>query len=78
MCHTGMPVRNGNLGTDRTTTTKAASVRKQLGPRNSKSVEGRQANNGGGKARDGSAEELDRETGEEQMTVGWTRRKDGG
>ena len=29
--HTGMPVRNGNLGTDRTTTTKAASVRKQLG-----------------------------------------------
>ena len=32
-CHTGMPVRNGNLGTDRTTTTKAASVRKQLGPK---------------------------------------------
>ena len=28
--------------------------------------------------RDGSAEELDRETGEEQITVGWTRRKDGG
>ena len=35
-CHTGMPVRNGNLGTDRITTTKAASVRKQLGPKNSK------------------------------------------
>ena len=27
---------------------------------------------------DGSAEELDRETGEEQITVGWKRRKDGG
>ena len=77
MCYTGMPVRNGNLGTDRTTTTKAASVRKQLGPKNSKSDEGRQAKNGGVKGRDGSAEELDRETGEEQITVGWTRRKDG-
>ena len=71
MCHTGMPVRNGNLGTDRTTTTKAASVRKQLGTKNSKSNEGRQAKNGGVKGRDGSAEELDRETGEEQITVGW-------
>ena len=29
------------------------------------------------KGRDGSAEELDRETGEEQITVGWTRRMDG-
>ena len=31
VCHTGMPIRNGNLGNDRTiyTTTKAASVRKQ-------------------------------------------------
>ena len=28
--------------------------------------------------RDGSAEELDSETGEEQITMGWTRRKDGG
>ena len=75
-----MPVRNGHLGTDRTTTTKAASVRKHLGPKNSKSNEGRQAKNGGVKGRDGSAEELDRETGEEQImpTVGWTRRKDGG
>ena len=69
---------NGNFGTDRTTTTKAASVWKQLGPKNSKSNEGRQAKNGGVKGRDGSAEELDRETGEEQITVGWTRRKDGG
>ena len=42
-----MPVRNGNLGSDRTKTTKAASVRKQLGPKNSKSNEGRQAKNGG-------------------------------
>ena len=61
-----------------TTTTKAASVRKQLGTQNSKSNKGRQAKNGGVKGRDGSAEELDRETGEEQITVGWTRRKDGG
>ena len=46
--------------------------------KNSKSDEGRQAKNGGVKGRDGSAEELDRETGEEQITVGWTCRKDGG
>ena len=39
--HSGMPVRNGNLGSDRTTTTQAASVRKQLGSKNSKSNEGR-------------------------------------
>ena len=58
LCHTGMSVRNGNLGTDRPTTTKAASVRKI-----SKSNEGRYAKNGGVKGRDGSAEELDRETG---------------
>ena len=55
-----------------------ASVRKQLGPKNSKSNEGRQAKNGGVKGRDESAEELDRETGEEQITVAWTRRKDAG
>ena len=78
LCHTGMPVRNGNLVTDRSTTTKATSVRKQLGPKNSKCNEGRQARIDGVKVRDGSAEELDRETGEEQITVGWTRRKDGG
>ena len=72
-----MPVRNGNIGSDRTTTTQAASVRKQLGPKNSKSNESRQANNGGLKGRDGSAVELDRETGEEQITVGWIRRKVG-
>ena len=47
LCHTSLPVRNGNLGTDRTTTTKAASLRKQLGPKNSKSNESRQAKNGG-------------------------------
>ena len=34
--------------------------------------------NGGIKRRNGSAEELDRETGEEQTSVGRTRRKDGG
>ena len=78
LCHTSMPVGNGNLGSDRTTTTKAASVRKQLGPKNSKCNEGRQSKNGGVKGRDRSAEELNRETGEEQTTVGWTRRKDGG
>ena len=63
-----MPVRNVNLGNDRTTTTKAASVRKQLGTKNSKSNEGRQEDNGGVKGSDRSAEdaeELDRETGEE-------------
>ena len=64
-----MPVRNGNLGNDRTTTTKAASVRKQLGTKSSKSNEGRQAKNGGVKGRDRSAGELDRETGEEQTIV---------
>ena len=63
---------------DRTTTTKVASVRKQLGPKKSKSNEGRQAKNGGVKRRDGSAEELNRETGEDHTTVGRTRRKDGG
>ena len=77
LCHTSMPVRNGNLGSDRTTTKQTASVRKQLGPKNSKNNEGRQAKNGGVKGRDGSAEELGRETVEEQITVGWTRRKDG-
>ena len=77
LCHTSMAViRNGNLGSDRTTT-QAARVRKQLGPKNSKSNESRQAKNGGVKGRDGSAVELDRETGEEQITVGWIRRKDG-
>ena len=54
LCDTGMPVRNGNLVNDRTTTTKAASVRKQLGTKNSKSNEGRQAKNGGVKGRDRS------------------------
>ena len=43
----GMLVRNANLGNDRTTTTKAVIVRKQLGTKNSKSNEGRQAKNGG-------------------------------
>ena len=84
LCDTGMPVRNGNIGNDRTTTakpattTKVASVRKQLRTNNSKSNEGRQENNCGVKGRDRSAEELDRETGEEHTTVGRIRRKDGG
>ena len=41
------------------------------------SNEGRHEKNGVVKGRDGSAEELGSETGEEQATVGWTRRKDG-
>ena len=41
-------------------------------------VRSRQEKNGGVKGRDGSAEELDRETGEEQNTVGRTCRKDAG
>ena len=52
-------------------------MRKQLGPKNSKSNGSRQAKNGGVKGRDGSIVELDIETGEDQITVGWTRRKDG-
>ena len=55
LCDTGMPVRNGHFDTDQTTTTKAASVRKQLGTKNIKSSEGRQENNCGVKGRDGSA-----------------------
>ena len=65
-------------GTETLATTKAASGRKQLGTTNNKSNEGRDAKNGGVKGRDGSAEEPDRETGGEQITVGWKRRKDGG
>ena len=53
-------------------------VRKQLGPKKSKSNDGRQAKNRGDKGRDWCSEELNRETGEEQITEGWTRRKDGG
>ena len=45
-CDTGMSARNGNFGTDRNTTTKASSVRKQLGTKNSKSKEGRQEKKG--------------------------------
>ena len=78
LCETGMPEWNGNLGTDRTTTTKTASMRKQLETKNSKSNEGRQEKNCGVKGRDGSAEEIDRETGEKHSTVDRTRRKYGG
>ena len=34
LCDTGMPVPNGKLGNDRTTSTTATSVRKQLGTKN--------------------------------------------
>ena len=68
VCHAGMPVRNGNIGTDRTTTTKVASVRKQLGTKIARVTRADlQGKNGGVKGRDRSAEELDRETGEEQL-----------
>ena len=74
LCDTGMPVRNGNPGNDRTTTTKDASVRKQLGTTIARvTMADLQEKNGGVKGRDRSAEELDRETGEEQTTVGRTR-----
>ena len=68
-----MHVRNGNPGNDRTTTTKVASGRKQLGTRNIKINKGRQVKNGEVNGRDRSAEELDRDTGEEQTTIGRTR-----
>ena len=69
-----MPVRNGNPGNDRTTTTKVASVRKQLGTKIARVTRADlQEKNGGAKGRDRSAEELDRETGEEQTIVGRTR-----
>ena len=42
LCDIGMPVWNGNLDNYRTITTEAASVRKQLGTKHSKSNEGRQ------------------------------------
>ena len=58
--------------------TELQQQRKQLGMKNSRSKEGRQVKNGGVKGRDGSAEELDRENGEEQTTVDRTRRKNGG
>ena len=77
MCHR-VPVRNRILGNDQTKTTKAASVLKQMGTKNSKRNDGRQEKNGGVKVRDVSAEELDRGTGEEQTTMGRAHRKDGG
>ena len=57
---------------------KGCKCAKQLGTKNSKSNEGKQEKNGGVKGKDWSADELDRETGEEQATVGRTHRKDGG
>ena len=46
LCDSGMPVRSGNIGNDRTAKTEAASMRKQLGTKNSKSNDGRQKKNG--------------------------------
>ena len=53
-------------------------MRKQLGTKNIKSNEGRQEKNGGVNGRDGSAEAQDIETGEEQTTVGRSRREESG
>ena len=47
LCDTGMPVRNGNFGTDRNTIKSATSVRKQLDTKNSKGKDGRQEKNCG-------------------------------
>ena len=69
LCDTGLSVGNGNLGNDRTTITKATSLQKQLGTKNSKSKDDRQDQNGVVKGRDRSAEELDREPGEAQTTL---------
>ena len=57
---------------------QSVQVCENMGTKHVKSNDGRQEKNGGVKGRDGSAEELDRETGEEQTTVVRTRRKDGG
>ena len=43
-------------------------MQKQLGTKHNKSNEGRQEKNGGVKGRNRSAEDLDRDTGEEQST----------
>ena len=68
-----MSVRKETLALTELQQQRLQSVRKQLGPKHSKSNDGRQAKNGGVKGRDGSAEELDRETGEEQITMDRTR-----
>ena len=63
-----------NLVTARTTTTKAARVRKQLGPKIARvTIEGSQTKNGG----ETGVQRSLRERGEEQMAVGCTLRKDG-
>ena len=56
--YTGTPANNGNFGTERNTTTKTVSVRKQPGTKTTKRKEGRQEKNGGVKGRHGSAEEF--------------------
>ena len=70
-----MPVRNGNPGNYRTTTTTVATVCENNWVRKIARVTRAdvQKKNGGVKETYRSAEELDRETGEEQTTVGRTR-----
>ena len=41
LCDTAIPVQRGNLGNDQATTTKPASMRKQVGTKNSKTNEDR-------------------------------------
>ena len=68
-----MPVRHGNPGNDRTTTTKVANVRQQLDTKIARLMRADlQEKNSGVKGRYRSAKELDRETGEEQTTIGRT------
>ena len=66
MGETGTPANNGNFGTERNTT-KTASVRKQLGTKNSKRKEYRKRMV---ELRDdtGVQRSFDRETGEEQTS----------
>ena len=76
LCDTGMTVRNGNPSNDRTTVQQQ---RLQVCENNWVRKIARvtrayvQEKNGGVKARDRSAKELDRETGEDQTTVGRIR-----
>ena len=72
-----MPVLNGNLGSDRITTTKAASVRNQLGQKIARVTRADRRRMVELREETGVQRSLT-ETAEEQTVVGRTRRKDGG
>ena len=65
-----------NLGTDRTTTTKAASVRKQLGTKIARVTMTDRRRMVELRGETGVQRTLDRETAEEQITMDRTRRDD--